>query len=214
MVNHHLVQGARDRKKIWLLVRCESGVQQAVEEFHDLAEAERALAATTPGSTQAPPRSLADLPYRALLDDFATASAAPGGGSAAALAAATAAALVERCAAAAAASAGFAEAGQRSRTLRRILTAVANDDVDVVNALAAAGRSAGASDRQTIDHALADASRPPAMLRDAAAEVAALARALEASGHPRLRAEAHCAVLLADAAVVAAESIIAANASS
>jgi len=50
MVSHHLVRGARNGKQIWLLLRSESGVQQVVEEFDDLAEAERALAATTPGA--------------------------------------------------------------------------------------------------------------------------------------------------------------------
>ena len=45
----------------------------------------------------------------------------------------------------------------------------------------------------------------------AATEVAALAAALQANGAPRLRGEAECARLLAEAAVRAAESVITLN---
>jgi formiminotetrahydrofolate cyclodeaminase len=181
-----------------------------VEEFDDATEAERALARMTRGSA-APSQSFADSSVKALLDTFATASAAPGGGSAAALAAATAAALVERCAASAAPSAEFHEAASRSRALRNLLTAAVDDDAEALEALALAYRSAGAADQQVISEALTNASKPPQRLRAAAAEVAALAGSLERRGPPRLREEARCAALLAEAAVLAAESIIAAN---
>lgn len=155
-------------------------------------------------------RSLVDLPYGDLLDVVAVAKVAPGGGSVAALAAASAAALVERCAAASPAGEGE-RARVRAVELRAELVTLADQDAHALTMMARAvsvARSGGGGD---VPSALAAASGPPARLRDAAAEVAVLAADLEAHGAPRLRGEARCAWLLADAALRAAESIVGLN---
>lgn len=142
---------------------------------------------------------LSDQTYADLLDAFAAPTATPGGISAAGLAAAMAAALVERCGAAAAPS-----ARTRAGELRRELVDLAERDVSVLAALA----RAAPADRPA---AAAGASGPAAALRDAANEVASLARTLERDGAPRLRGEARCAALLAAAAADTASAVIAAN---
>lgn len=141
---------------------------------------------------------LIDETYARLLESFAAPVATPGGISAAALAAAMAAALVERCAAA------IPAVRSRAVLLRAELVAVAEDDIPVLRALA----TAGPADRATAADAASD---PAARLGDAATEVAALARTMERDGPPRLRGEALCAALLADAAAATAVAVIAAN---
>ncbi len=141
---------------------------------------------------------LIDRTHADLLDAFAAPVATPGGISAAALAAAMAAALVERCAATAPA------VRDRAGELRAELAAVADDDVPVLHALA----TAAPADRVA---AAAAASGPAARLRDAATEVASLARTMEGDGPLRLRGEALCAALLAEAAAATAVAVIAAN---
>lgn len=145
-----------------------------------------------------PVNPLIDRTYAELLDAFAAPVATPGGISAAALAAAVAAALVERCAAAAPA------VRDRAGHLRTELVAVADDDIRVLHALA----TAAPAERPA---AAAAASGPAARLREAATEVAGLARTMERDGPPRLRGEALCAALLSDAAAAAAVAVIAAN---
>ena len=141
---------------------------------------------------------LIDQTYAGLLESFAAPVVTPGGVSAAALAAAMAAALVERCAA--------KDPAVRSRAvlLRAELIAVAEDDIPVLQALA----TTAPADRGT---AAAAASRPAAALRDAAGEVARLARTMERTGPRRLQGEALCAALLAEAAAATAVAVIAAN---
>jgi hypothetical protein len=141
---------------------------------------------------------LIDETYAGLLEAFAAPVATPGGISAAALAAAMAAALVERCAAA------VPMVRSRAVLLRSELGTVADDDVPVLHALA----TAAPADRGA---AAAAASGPAARLRDAATEVAGLARTMERDGPPRLRGEALCAALLAEAAAATAVAVIAAN---
>lgn len=133
-----------------------------------------------------------------LLDAFAAPVATPGGVSAAALAAAIAAALVERCAA------GVPAVRTRAGALRGELTAVADDDIPVLHALA----TTAPADRAA---AAAAASGPAIRLGAAATEVAGLARTMECDGPPRLRGEALCAALLAEAAAATAAAVIAAN---
>jgi len=142
---------------------------------------------------------LIDETYAGLLEAFAAPVATPGGISAAALAAAMAAALVERCAAA------VPRIRSRAVLLRSELSTVADDDIGVLHALA----TAAPDDRGA---AAAAASGPAARLRDAATEVAGLARTMERDGPPRLRGEALCAALLAEAAAATAVAVIAANA--
>jgi methenyltetrahydrofolate cyclohydrolase len=146
--------------------------------------------------------SLIDRAYSALLDAFAARAATPGGISVAALAAASAAALLERCAAAA--SGDLHEAGLRAAALRLDLVAAADADIAVLDAMAKAPPEGLAA-------AAAGASGPAIVLRDAAREIVRLAAALERDGAPRLRGEAQCAGLLADAAARTAVAVVDAN---
>jgi hypothetical protein len=124
--------------------------------------------------------------YDDLLVALAAPAATPGGGTAAALAAGFACALVERCAAAA----GQLDLAARAAELRPQLVAIGEDDVEAV---------------------VAGGSGPPRRLRDAAAELEQAAAALERDGAPRLRGEAGVARVLAQAAVRAADAIVALN---
>ncbi len=140
--------------------------------------------------------------FRDLLDTFAALTPSPGGGSVAALAAASAAALVERCASATAHS-DAARTRTRAAALRVELLVLADRDASALAALAAAADGhAGAA---------IDASGPPALLRAAAEEVAALAASLEHDGARAYRGEAHCARVLASAAASVAQTIIVMN---
>jgi formiminotetrahydrofolate cyclodeaminase len=130
---------------------------------------------------------------RDLLQAIAAPHSPLGGGAVSAITAALAAALVERCAVAA------PDAGEhrsRAAALREDLLAIADDDAAVLASLIRGERPEGS------------ASDPPRRLRAAASEVAELARRLERDGVPRLRGEAACAALLADAAVRVATAIV------
>jgi formiminotetrahydrofolate cyclodeaminase len=153
--------------------------------------------------------SLADQSFYGLLASFAEPTAAPGGGSALALAAALAAALVERCANAS--HPQFTDARYRATELRRKLVRLAERDALVLAILADVGLRSQDHEHDDLVAAAADASGPPELLRAAAVEVSALAASLERHGAVAFRGEAHCAMLLADAAARAAESILALN---
>ena len=140
--------------------------------------------------------SFADRTGRDLLEAVAAPRSPLGGGAVAAITAALAAALVERCATA---MPDAGEAGERVAALREELLAIADDDAAVLASLIRGERP------------MLPASDPPRRLRAAAEEVAEVARRLERDGVPRLRGEAACAALLADAAVRAAAAIIAIN---
>lgn len=150
--------------------------------------------------------ALADQSFYGLLAAFAEPSAAPGGGSVSALAAALAAALVERCANAS--HPQFADARSRATELRKKLVKVAEQDALALSTLANVGPRSHDHDYLA---AAAAASGPPARLREAAVEVSALAASLERHGAVAFRGEAHCAMLLSDAAARAADSIVALN---
>ena len=150
----------------------------------------------SPERGDAPRGSFADHTGRDLLEAVAAPRSPLGGGAVAAMTAALAAALVERCATA------MPEAGEvraRVAALREELLAIADDDAAVLASLIRGTAPA------------MSASDPPRRLREAALEVAEVARRLERDGVPRLRGEAACAALLADAAVRAAAAIVAIN---
>jgi methenyltetrahydrofolate cyclohydrolase len=142
-----------------------------------------------------PASSWVDGTARELLAAVAAPRSPLGGGAVAAITAALAAALVERCAVTAP---GLEEERARAAALRESLVAIADDDAAVLAAIIDGGGGVAPSD-------------PPRRLQEAAAEVAELARRLERDGVPRLRGEAACAALLADAATRAATSIVALN---
>jgi methenyltetrahydrofolate cyclohydrolase len=154
--------------------------------------------------------SMIDQSFRVLLTDFSAGAATPGGGSAAALAAAIAAALVERCAVAA----NLDEIAVRARVLRAQLVDAAHQDVVALEALVnVLGRMNGGQADRNLGSAAKAASRPPEVAREAAREIGSLAAMLGRNGIPRLRGEAHCAQLLAEASAVAADAVIALNTS-
>jgi formiminotetrahydrofolate cyclodeaminase len=140
--------------------------------------------------------SWADHTGRDLLEAVAAPRSPLGGGAVAAMTAALAAALAERCAAAAPEAGGYRA---RAAALREELLAIADDDADVLASLIDGERPA------------TPVSDPPRRLQAAATEVAEIARRLERDGIPRLRGEAGCAALLADAAVQAATAIVELN---
>jgi len=140
--------------------------------------------------------SWADHTGRDLLEAVAAPRSPLGGGAAAAMTAALAAALAERCAAAAPEAGGHRV---RAAALREELLAIADDDAEVLASMIRGERPA------------TPPSDPPRRLQAAAGEVAEIARRLERDGAPRLRGEAGCAALLADAAVRAATAIVGLN---
>jgi formiminotetrahydrofolate cyclodeaminase len=151
-------------------------------------------------------QALADHSFRELLDVFAAPVPVPGGGSLAALAAAGAAALVERCASVAPGP-GFAHARARAGALRSELMVLADTDSAALASLVGASRAY--ADR--VAGAAADASRPPALVQIAAAEISELAASLGRGGKRAFVGEARCAMLLADAAARMAHAIIELN---
>jgi len=150
----------------------------------------------TPGRGDGSGASWADCTGRDLLEAVAAPRSPLGGGAVAAMTAALAAALVERCAAASPVAGGHRV---RAAALREELVAIADDDAAVLASMIRGERPA------------TPASDPPRRLHAAAAEVAEIARRLERDGVPRLRGEAGCAALLAEAAVRAATSIVELN---
>ncbi len=150
---------------------------------------------TTARDDRPPAGSWADQVARELLAAVAAPRSPLGGGAVTAMTAALAAALVERCATTAS---GFEEERARAAALRETLVAIADDDAAVLAAMIGGSGTAAPSD-------------PPRRLQAAATEVAELARRLERDGVPRLRGEAACAAVLADAATRAATAIVALN---
>jgi formiminotetrahydrofolate cyclodeaminase len=146
--------------------------------------------------------------FSTLLDGFAGDGPALGGGSGAALVGAVAAALVERCARASRQQSMIdAAAG-----LRDVLARAADQDAAAFADLREAVRASERLGDERVVAAATAASDAPALVLDAAARVAALARTLEAEGPSRWRGEARCAVLFADAACQASHEIVALNA--
>ena len=98
--------------------------------------------------------------------------------------------------------------------LRAELVEAADQDVVALGALVdALGRVSGDQADRGLGSLAKEASRPPELVREAAREIGSLAKTLGRNGTPRLRGEAHCAQLLADACAVAADAVIALNTS-
>ncbi len=154
-------------------------------------------------------KGLSDRRFATLLDDVGAATPAPGGGSSAGLTAALAAALVEM----AAGLAGSSESAAEARALRERALALAEDELTSYAPVLDAERlPRGDPDRATrIGAALADASRAPLAIAEAAAEIAALgAEVADASGRA-VRGDAVTGTLLAEAAAAAATTLVEIN---
>src|SRR5687768_15571528 len=161
---------------------------------------------------------LADQPLARLLDVVAAADPAPGAGSSAAVASALAAALLEMTATLAlgredGAQALPEDAPARAQALRRRALELADRDMSsyapVLEVLRLPADSPDRADRLAI--ALADASRTPLAIAEAAAETAALAARVTAASKPAVRGDALAGVLIAEAAAVAATSLVEIN---
>jgi formiminotetrahydrofolate cyclodeaminase len=165
-----------------------------------------------------PMTGLADRPLAGLLDVVASTDPAPGGGSSAAVAAALAAALLEMSSGLELARDGAPEQlaqdlPAQARRLRERALELADQDLSsyagVLEALRLPKDQPGRADR--LDAALAEASRTPLAIAEAAAETAGLAAAVTAASDPAVRGDALAGVLIAEAATAAAASLVEIN---
>jgi formiminotetrahydrofolate cyclodeaminase len=178
------------------------------------------------GAGQAVPSAamtgLSDQPLARLLDVVASTDPAPGGGSSAAVAGALAAALLQMSAGLELAreAVGAAEgngiphdAPERARELRERALELADQDLSsYAPVLDALRMPAGHPERaQRLQAALAEASRAPVAIAEGAAETATLAARVTALSNPAVRGDALAGVLIAEAATVAAASLVEIN---
>ena len=161
--------------------------------------------------------SLAKQPLLELLSAVADPTPAPGGGSAAAVAGALAAALVEMAAtielARGKASKLPGELPGRARGLRLACLDLAEDELSSYAPVLEARRlEAGDPSRDDrLRTALAQASRSPLAIADAAAQVAQLGAEVAAGAEPSVRGDALTGVRLAAAAAEAAAGLVEIN---
>jgi formiminotetrahydrofolate cyclodeaminase len=164
---------------------------------------------------------LSDQPLARLLDVVASTDPAPGGGSSAALAGALAAALLQMSAGLELAREGETaerngipgDAPERARALRGRSLELADQDLSsYAPVLDALRLPAGHPERaERLQAALAGASRAPVAIAEAAAETAALAARVTAAANPAIRGDALAGVVIAEAATVAAASLVEIN---
>ena len=161
---------------------------------------------------------LADQPFRGILDFVASTDPAPGGGSSAALAAALGAALLEMTTCLElmreTPDAGVTdEVAERSRELREEALALADRDMSsyapVIDALRLPESDPDRAAR--LETALIGASRTPLAIAEAAAEAASLGARVTVASTPAVRGDALAGVLIAEAAAVAAASLVEIN---
>ncbi|MEA2333386.1 MAG: hypothetical protein QOH58_3524 [Thermoleophilaceae bacterium] len=161
---------------------------------------------------------LADQPLARLLDLVAAADPAPGAGSSAAVSAALGAALLEMTARLGLASADRApgipgDAPERAQGLRERALELADRDMSSYAPVLDAMRlpPTDPAREQRLQAALAEASRTPLEIAELAAEAASLAARVTAASKPAVRGDALAGVLFAEAATVAAASLVEIN---
>jgi len=151
--------------------------------------------------------SYLEQPLERFLNLMASDESAPGGGAAAAVAVALAASLSSMSARLStdylANAAGLVEQAER---LRGRVAPLAQDDAEVYGRVMAAKRAAG-----DLKEALSEAADVPLAIAEVGAGVAGIALRLAESGNPNLRGDALAAVLLAEAGVRAAASLVEIN---
>jgi methenyltetrahydrofolate cyclohydrolase len=159
---------------------------------------------------------LADQPLGRLLDFVAATDPAPGGGSSAAVAAALAAALLEMVACLEV-TRGDSDVDQevvdRASTLRAEALELADRDMSSYAPVIEAQRMRADDPArpERLAAALAEASHVPLAIAENAAETAALGAQVAAVCKPAVRGDVLAGVLIADAAVAAAASLIEIN---
>lgn len=156
--------------------------------------------------------SLGTSTFDDVLEALAAPAPGPAGASAAALTAAMAAAIVVMVARGSRAWAGGHVFAERAAGLMTRLVELADDDAHAVAGLLAVIKAPAGADRaETVALALVAASRPPASIAAAAAEIVELAAEAAARGKPVMRADAVAAALLATAATRSAVGVVETN---
>ena len=151
-----------------------------------------------------------EMPVRRFLDLLAAGESAPGGGSAAAVSVALAAGLSSMAARLSTQQlADAAELAARAEGLRERVAPLARADAVAYGRVLAAQRSLEADER--VWAALSEAADVPLAVAEAGVEVAGIAARLASEGNPNLKGDARCAVLLADAGVRAAATLVEIN---
>jgi formiminotetrahydrofolate cyclodeaminase len=152
---------------------------------------------------------LGDRPLAALLDVVASSDPAPGGGSTAAMAAALGAALTEMTAA----LASEPDARKRAGELRVRALQLADEDLSSYAPVLEARRLRDDNPEKAnrVANALTEASRTPAEIAETAAEAAALGARVTAASKVSIRGDAITGVLIAEAAAVAAATLVELN---
>jgi len=154
-----------------------------------------------------------ELPVGRFLDLVAAGESAPGGGSAAAVSVALAAGLSSMAARLSTQQLTDATAlAQRAEGLRERVAPLAQEDATAYGLVLAAQRAGDADDYDgRVRAALLEAADVPLAVAEAGAEVAKVAARLATDGNPNLKGDAICAVLLADAGVRAAATLVEIN---
>ena len=156
-------------------------------------------------------RSFFDLTLAEWLDELAGGRAAPGGGSALAVAVANAAAVLVM-AARVSDSGGHAA---QAEALRARIAPLAQLDAETYEAaLAVRDAARDMNDEQRdwkIGQAFSRAAEPPLEIARVAADIAGLAEAIAAGGHPRVRADVVAAAALAAGAARGAVALVTVN---
>ena len=151
-----------------------------------------------------------EMPVRRFLDLLAAGESAPGGGSAAAVSVALAAGLSSMAARLSAKqSTDAAGLAARAESLRERVAPLAQADAVAYGRVLAAQRSRDTDER--LRAALSEAADVPLAVAEAGAEVAGIAARLASEGNPNLKGDAVCAVLLAEAGVRAAVTLVEIN---
>jgi methenyltetrahydrofolate cyclohydrolase len=152
---------------------------------------------------------LADVPLAGLLELISSSDPAPGAGSSAATATAVAAALVEMTA-----TLGDDEpSAQRARGLREQAVGLADEELSSYAPVLDATRlpEDHPEREERLGTALAEASRTPLAIAEAAAETAEIGTRIVRISNPAVRGDAIASVLMAESAAAAAAVLVEVN---
>jgi len=151
-----------------------------------------------------------ELPVGRFLDLVASGEPAPGGGSAAAVSVALAAGLSSMAARLSTKQlTDSAELARRAEGLRERVAPLARADAAAYGLVLSAQRAGGPDGR--VRAALSEAADVPLAVAEAGTEVADIAARLAIDGNPNLKGDAICALMLADAGVRAAATLVEIN---
>jgi len=154
-----------------------------------------------------------ELPVGRFLDLVASGESAPGGGSTVAISVALAAGLSSMAARLSTKQlTDSAVVAQRAQRLRERVAPLARADAAAYGLVLAARRAPSTDDRDgRVRVALSEAADVPLAVAEAGAEVAKIAARLASDGNPNLKGDTICALMLADAGVRAAATLVEIN---